>query len=357
MKTTHTHCFVAGQSGGHILPCITLAQEHLTKHPDDTILFITTTAWLDTNLTQQLDTRFTVVQLPIQSYIGSNPLQFCTFMARAFISFILSIYYLLTFRPQSITSSGGICTIPVALAGYMMRIPIDLYELNVLPGKTTYALARIARTVFHCFGRTADFLPHLPCKQTGYPVRFFHEEQHSRTTSCTMIGFDPTKKTILILGGSQGSLLINTMIKKWIAETSLSEHIQIIHQTGAHDHNDWNAIYARKKIKAIVFPFNHDMEHFYAAADLVIARSGAGTLFEVLYFHTPCITIPLELKTNAHQIHNAFTIAQEYPELFHVITQDTLESSHTLENKIKDVLMLNASPRQIKHETAQTTSA
>jgi len=339
MKATHTHCFVAGQSGGHILPCITLAHEVLSKYPKDAILFFTTTAKLDIQLTQHLDSRFTVIRLGVPPIRGNNPLKLLYFYIMLITSFFTALYHLMQKRPQSVTSSGGICTIPVALAAYLMRIPIDLYELNVLPGKTTYFLSRVARTIYCCFNRTLFFLPRSCCKKSGYPVRFFHEKHHSRTESCNLIKLDPQKKTVLILGGSQGSVFINTAIKKWLSQTSITDSIQIIHQTGAHDTQDWHALYAQHKTKAIVFPFSHTMEQYYSAADLVICRSGAGTLFEVLYFHIPCITIPLELHSNAHQIHNAFTISQEYPELFTVLTQDTLNAHpYILEQTIAKVL-------------------
>jgi len=344
MRTKHTHCFVAGQSGGHILPCITLAQEIRTKSPNDTILFFTTCSTLDIQLTKALDTQYTIVRLPIHSIKSRKPLALGMFCFAVIMSFIKALYYLFIFRPQSITSSGSICSIPVAYAAYCMQIPIDLYELNVLPGKTTYFLTRIARTIYHCFDRTLDFLPKKKCTKVGYPIRFFHEEHYSRTTSHTMIGFDPHKKTILILGGSQGSTRINTTIKQWITQTNIAQHMQIIHQTGFHDQSDIASLYAQKNIHAIVFPFHNNMEQYYAAADLIICRSGAGTLFETLYFHTPCITIPLELQANAHQIHNAFTIAQEYPELFHVFTQDMLTNTHILENKITKLLTIKALP-------------
>jgi len=324
MKKRDTYCFVAGHSGGHVIPCITLAREHLAKRPQDHILFFTSTGTLDTQITQYLDeTQFTVVQLPITSCTSANPFKFALSVGKLIYAFFASMWYLMHSHSKSVTSTGGICTIPVAFAAYIMRIPVDIYELNVLPGKTTYFLARMLRTLYCCFERTMDFVPHANCKKTGYPIRFFSEEQHSRADSCRMLGLDPEKKTLLILGGSQGSVYINTTIKKWISKNNINQ-LQIIHQTGAYDTTDWHSFYAHHQIPAVVFPFNDNMEQCYAAADVIICRSGAGTLFEVLYFHKPCITIPLELYANAHQVHNAFTIAQEYPELFQVVTQDVI---------------------------------
>jgi len=324
MKKVRTHCFVAGQSGGHIIPCITLAQEIITKHPHDHTLFFTTNAPLDMQLSQSLSNSYTHIALPVSSCRGYNPLTYIIWALKLMYAFCVSFYHLAQHRPESITSTGGISTIPVALAAHLLRIPIDLYELNVLPGKTTYFLAPLARTLYCCFARTQNFLPAETCRSAAYPVRFFNEKHYSQAQACTELKLNPNKKTILIIGGSQGSLFINKMIQNWLTESDNVRNFQIIHQTGAYDTTDWYLLYKQHKITAITFAFSDNMAPYYAASDLVICRSGAGTLFELLYFHIPCITIPLETAHNAHQVHNAFTMAHEYPELFSVLTQDTL---------------------------------
>jgi len=324
MKKRDTYCFVAGQSGGHIIPCITLAQKIIAQYPQSRIIFFTTHASLDAHLTQSLGTSFTIIALPISSIANHSPFKFMLFAIKFLAAFCISFYKLVRTQPQSITSTGGICTIPVALAAYLLRIPINLYELNVLPGKTTYFLASLTRIIYCCFTRTIDFLPTHKCQTADYPIRFSPRTPLARTDTCTILKFDPNKKTILIIGGSQGSLFINNIIKQWITNSAQKKDIQIIHQTGAHDTTNWYLLYKQQGIHAIVFQFSGNMEQYYTAADLVICRSGAGTLFEMLYFHKPCITIPLELHSNSHQIHNAFTVAQKHPEHVRALTQNTL---------------------------------
>jgi UDP-N-acetylglucosamine--N-acetylmuramyl-(pentapeptide) pyrophosphoryl-undecaprenol N-acetylglucosamine transferase len=141
------------------------------------------------------------------------------------------------------------------------------------------------------------------------------------------LGLDASKKTILILGGSQGSLELNKVLANCLAKNpSLQSKINIIHQTGALDTNDWAQSYKTMGIDYIVFDYKHDLSLYYQTADIIIGRAGAGTIFESLFFEKPCILVPLEIVGNNHQLHNAQAIAQEHPEPFTVIRKNEMES-------------------------------
>lgn len=114
---------------------------------------------------------------------------------------------------------------------------------------------------------------------------------------------------------------------KQLINNSLSnpERIQIIHQTGSSDATDWQNVYAEKNISAYVFSYMPHLEQIYSAADLIICRAGAGTLFEVKFFNKPCIVIPLETNTTTHQVDNARAIVKDHPDLFHLILQKDIE--------------------------------
>ena len=131
-------------------------------------------------------------------------------------------------------------------------------------------------------------------------------------------------------------------MQQWINDASFpSQNIQIIHQTGSIDDTDWQQLYASKNIAAHVFSYHPDLALMYAAADLMICRAGAGTLFEIKFFNKPCIIIPLMTNTTTHQVDNAHAMASEYPELFHTVVQSNVEKNpailHTLIlNMLKD---------------------
>ncbi len=317
-------CFVAGHSGGHIIPCITLAHALQQKNPDTPIIFFTTSTSLDQQLTKNLGNNIKIISLPLTTITTHNPLRLTIALIKLGISCIKSLYHVIRTRPTHIISTGGLCALPVFIAARIVHIPIDLYELNVIPGKSIYALAPFARTVYCCFNRTRTFLPNTSV-YAPYPLRFVPLDT-DRASIRTQLGLDPYKKTVLIVGGSQGSVSINNAIYQWLTDCTETHALQIIHQTGAFDSRDWNAIYAQHHITALTCTFSSNIQYYYTAADLVICRSGAGTLFEVLSFKIPCITIPLERLAGGHQVHNAFTMAHENPTLFHVMTEEQLQS-------------------------------
>jgi UDP-N-acetylglucosamine--N-acetylmuramyl-(pentapeptide) pyrophosphoryl-undecaprenol N-acetylglucosamine transferase len=136
--------------------------------------------------------------------------------------------------------------------------------------------------------------------------------------------FSPERKTIFVLGGSQGSLLLNETIKKFV-EHEPHGNYQIIHQTGAFQENSWRQFYMSHTIPAFTFGYDEHVHEYYAFADVILCRAGAGTLFEIAFFKKPCIVIPLVASTTDHQIYNARAMVEQYPELFTVVEQETAQ--------------------------------
>lgn len=304
-------CFVAGKSGGHIIPCLTKAKELLAAQSCSDILFFSTTNALDSTILKDYESELSVIALPSCTLRIQKLWKLPQFIYNLATAFIKAFYTLYSHRPSKIISMGEIISIPVCIAGWILRIPIELYELNVIPGKTIKFLAPFAQSIYCCFQETAHYLPNYSCTIFDYPIRFTHAPQISKIDACKELNLDPNKKTILILGGSQGSLFINNLIKEWI-ENAESYNFNIIHQTGSNDTTDWHSWYAQRAINANVFSFNPNMESCYAGADLIICRSGSGTLHEVAFFKKNCITIPIQTKTTDHQRFNAYAMAQKY---------------------------------------------
>lgn len=307
-------CFVAGKSGGHIVPCLTLAQH---AHETNTVLFFTSTSNLDTTLINNS----TVVDQHIALDLPGIPKQLWrmpSFLLKFVVSFVKNFFILVKNKPAKIISTGSYIALPVCLAGWVLRIPITLYELNVVPGKAIKFLAPFATTINCVFNQTKKQLPRYTCDLVKYPIKPAYKQiqktQHD-------------KKTILILGGSQGSVFLNNLIMDWIQlHKNNALNITILHQTGAAHIEHVKNFYTHNALNAQVFAFHEQLEKLYAQADLVICRAGAGSLFETLHFKKPCIVIPLQIKGNTHQVNNAYAMAHEYPELFTVFEQKTLEN-------------------------------
>lgn len=328
----HRICFVAGKSGGHILPCITLAQQTMHKHPHYEVMFFSTTSPLDKQLINGNAIIKHYIPLNLETHHLKKIITWPLFAWNLISSFMKSLYHLRKLKPEAVISTGGYISIPVCLAARLLKIPIELYELNAIPGKAIKFLAPLAYKVWICFEKSTAYLPAKKCALTHYPIKF-----DDTTKLCTKkeviesLNFSLGRKTILILGGSQGSLFINAAIKQMLERwPDAGKTIQVIHQTGALDRTDWSTTYDQLGIPSMVFGYSEELGNYYTAADLVICRSGAGTLAEVSFFNKKCITIPLETTSTNHQVDNAVAAAQMRPDLFNIINQDDITHNNKL---------------------------
>ncbi len=298
-------CFAAGHSGGHILPCLTIANRDYRDHE---IVFFTSTKPLDCALIASNSHPITHIPLAIAQ---SRAWYTLPFLALSLIwATCKSFWQLLTHRPERIITTGSIVALPVCIAGWLLRIPIELFELNARAGKTMLFLSWFASTVRHCFADTRMQFPRNECQLTAYPIRFTEPIEKKEIAQ-----FTPDRITLFVQGGSQGSQEINECMAQFIAASpELHEKIQIIHQAGKHI----KAViqkYDGAHIPAHVFSFEQNITPYYAMADVIFCRSGAGSLFEALYFAKPIVTLPLITKHNTHQLFNAHAMRKEHPEL------------------------------------------
>ncbi|MBN1549421.1 UDP-N-acetylglucosamine--N-acetylmuramyl-(pentapeptide) pyrophosphoryl-undecaprenol N-acetylglucosamine transferase [Candidatus Babeliales bacterium] len=302
-----TTCFVAGHSGGHIIPCITLADNLREHEPRQTIIFFTTDASLDRSIMQQHGA-IHHVPLPTARRIPyRNPFKWPWFFLGMIRSWWISFTQLRKHKPQRLHTTGGLVALPVCMAAWLLRIPIELHEVNVQPGATIKLLARFADKINITYHETETILQRS-CTIAPYPVKYhLHHTQQDPRTARASLGLDQNRFTITILGGSQGSLQLNQLIHAWIHQHPyVHASVQIIHQVGSsQDVNTWNTFYSNYNIPSYCFTFRKHLDYIYCASDYVLSRAGAGTLAELAFFQKKCCIIPLELKNNDHQLHNA----------------------------------------------------
>lgn len=324
-----TLCFVAGKSGGHIIPCLTLAQQIKNKNPLTRVLFFSTTAPIDTLIIGSSKNVDTHISLPLET-VSVRKWQavpaLCLLLVR---SLCISFYQLYKNKPSKVVTTGGYIAIPVCIAARLLRIPIELYELNVQPGKAIAWLAPHADEVRICFKKTAQLLNQVSCTVTDYPIRFNTQDKEG-VPAFYGFGLNPLKKTVFILGGSQGSQFINGSIERvLLADPVLAHSLNIIHQTGPCDQQYWQLFYEKLGISAYVFTYCESLAPYYHGADLIISRAGAGALFEILYFNKPCIVIPLETAQDAHQYANAYEMVILNQRLFLLVRQEEISKDST----------------------------
>ena len=234
-----TICFVAGKSGGHLIPCLTLAQIWQQQHSDGHVLFLSTNTPLD----QKLTTHSIITQrylFTLDNVPGRHITKYPRFIWQLLSCWVRSYKILKKERPERVISTGGYIAIPVVCAACLLRIPVELWELNAEPGRTILFLAPLAKRINICFPEAQTKLPAKKCKLIDYPIRYTSSEKITQADAQKLLGFDQKRATVFILGGSQGSAELSATIAALICQyPELADKIQCVHQTGDRDKTDW----------------------------------------------------------------------------------------------------------------------
>ena len=332
-------CIVAAGSGGHILPALQLGRIWLNQHQTGQIMVFSSGKKLDAKILASSAAITKTIPLSINNYTRLGVLKYPLQCIQLMSAFVKSLYNLIRFRPSQIISTGSIHTIPVALAAKLLRIPIHLYELNAVPGKAITFLAPFATSLNGVFTASKKYFGEHQKKfnHVAYPLKYNHVpekkskesliEQLNTHRNTSAYVFNTSRKTLLLLGGSQGSQKLNEWLHDFlIRHPEIHQKIQIIHQTG-HSTYDWLTFYNNITVPAYVFDFINDLTPSYQLADLAICRAGAGTLFELSHFKKPSIIVPLFTSTTSHQYDNAVEMAHVYPHLYSIISEKNLKKN------------------------------
>ena len=213
-------------------------------------------------------------------------------------------------KPDALIAMGSYSSLPPVLAARWCKVPVFLHEANTVPGKAVDFLSRFAKTVAISFDMTAKCLPLAKTVRTGLPIR-------NEIASGKRFDFIPENAfVVFVTGGSQGAHMVNelmmdalVMFNEEIKRLSPGRPLYIIHQTGAKDEGRVMATYAQAAIPSRVHAFETKMADAFASADLVVARAGASTCFELAACGKPAFLIPLPTSMRDHQHYNADAFA------------------------------------------------
>jgi UDP-N-acetylglucosamine--N-acetylmuramyl-(pentapeptide) pyrophosphoryl-undecaprenol N-acetylglucosamine transferase len=212
-------------------------------------------------------------------------------------------------RPDAIFTTGGYVAVPVLLAAAPLRIPVVLWEGNVIPGRAVRATARLADVLAVSFDATCGALgaaaPGRPCYVTGTPIRDTRELD--REAARVQLGVPPGLRVLLIFGGSQAVRRFNGAVAA--ALPRLVERVAVIHVTGENGYaaalTAREALPVDRRDRYRPHPFlRDDMLAALAAADLVVGRAGSSTLAEVTALGLPSVIVPYP-HAAGHQRANA----------------------------------------------------
>jgi UDP-N-acetylglucosamine--N-acetylmuramyl-(pentapeptide) pyrophosphoryl-undecaprenol N-acetylglucosamine transferase len=251
-----------------------------------------------------------------------------------------SLYLLLKIKPDIILSFGGYIAAPVVISGSILNIPSITHEQTVVSGYANKLIAQFAKKVMISWKESEQYFPKRKVIYTGIPLRqeIFEIKSDSFST-------DNNLPTIYISAGKTGSHLINTLVKESLE--NLLKFCNIIHQTGDNSvNNDFvqlQSTYEKIKDKDAIkgkyflrkFVFDNEIGEAFNKSDLVVSRSGAHTISELLALKKPCIIIPIPWVSHNEQNKNA-EMLKKYG-LAEILNQETLNKD-ILEKYIKNSL-------------------
>ncbi len=291
-----------GGTGGHIFPAIAIANAILKQEPQTAILFVGAKGKMEMEKIPQAG--FKIEGLDIAGFNRSSLIKNIGLPGKIIKSFFQVRRIFKSFKPAAVIGVGGYSSFPVLRLAQAKGIPTFIHESNSFAGKANIMLGKKATRIFVASDGMEKFFPVDKLLVTGNPVRAgITKSTISRAEGIRFFGLDPAKKTVLSVGGSLGAKSINEALDKDL-EKFEQNNLQLIWQTGKpYAERAKNAVAGKSNIR--VNDFINQMEYAYAAADLVISRSGAMAIAELCVMKKAVIFVPFPFAAEDHQTANA----------------------------------------------------
>ncbi len=303
-----------GGTGGHIYPAVAVAEAIRRKMGDDAeLLFVGASGKMEMQTLPRLG--YKVVGLPIAGLQRRLTLRNLAVPFRVIKSLIEARRVLKDFRPDAVVGFGGYASAPVLWMAQRMGIPTLIQEQNSYAGLANRIAGSSAKRVCVAYEGMERFFDKDKIVMTGNPLRSsFSREEGSeiKAEALAHFGFDAERKVILVVGGSLGTRTLNNMMKSWIMTLDGKAPVQVIWQTGRFYEQEMKAFAAEYPVDGIwQGAFIERMDYAYAAADVVISRSGACTVSELCLAGKPTVFIPSPNVAEDHQTKNAQALVKK----------------------------------------------
>ena len=337
------YVFAGGGSGGHLYPGLAVAEMVCELDAGARVLFMATRRVIDSRILGQSVWEF--MAQPVTP-LPRRPGQLWSFWRAWRASVTMCGQMVEARRPAVVLGLGGFASVPAMKVAAKNGVPVAMLNPDVVPGLANRWAKRYAQRIFvHwqstrvCFGSHAD-----KCRPTGCPMRKSIIAQPcpcgtegsisegkwkteggaareayrtAQARAKTQLGLEPGKRTLVVMGGSQGGRNVNdAVVECLIAPVGnaqspvLQNGWQVLHLTGPDQADQIEARYAQANVPARVMAFFDDMDAVLVAADLAIARAGASTLAELTATATPSILVPYPYHRDQHQLRNADVLAR-----------------------------------------------
>ena len=282
-----------GGSGGHVIPAIIL-YEHLKNQFNVSM----STDYRGIKFLDKNKYNLEIFNItPISKNIFLLPFQF--FLIIYLI--IKSIFFLKKRKIDILISTGGYMSLPLCLASKILNIKIFLFEPNMVLGRSNKFFIKSCEKIF-CYSDKIKNLPNKYISKISIIPALLRKKFYDIKKADSI----DKKINLLIIGGSQGAKIFDTLIKSSIIELSKKYSLKIYQQTNSDNLEVLKNFYKDKNIDYELFDFNENISNLMSKSNICITRAGASTLAELVFLNLPCVAIPLPTSKDNHQFENAF---------------------------------------------------
>lgn len=301
-----------GGTGGHIYPAVAVAEELKRRFGQEVdILFVGAEGKMEMEKVPALGYR--IVGLPIAGLQRRMDWHNLLVPFKVVRSIRAARKVIRDFGADVVVGFGGYASAPVLWAAQRMGVPTVIQEQNSFAGVTNKILARGAQRICVAYEGMDRFFPAAKITHTGNPLRGrFSKQGADKSEALAHYGFTPELPVVLVTGGSLGTRTLNEMIKSWIVDTGGKAPVQVIWQTGKYYEREMREFQQAHPAPHVwQGAFIDRMDYAYAAADVVIARSGACTVSELCLVAKPVIFVPSPNVAEDHQTMNARALSSK----------------------------------------------
>ncbi len=343
-----------GGTGGHIFPAIAIANALRRLAPDTVLLFVGANGKMEMEKVPAAG--YEIVGLDIQGIDRASLWKNLALPLKLFKSIRKARRIIRDFQPDVAVGVGGYASGPLLHAAARMDVPCLIQEQNSYAGITNKRLAAKAAKVCVAFEGMERFFPKDKIRFTGNPIRRDAVAiQHKRAEALSSFGLSPEKKTILLTGGSLGARTLNESMREGL-DRLVAADVQVVWQCGAYYYDSLRESIGTEYHGAVnLTAFLQRMDLAYAAADIIIARAGAGTIAELCVVGKPTILVPSPNVAEDHQTKNAQALVAKHAVRLVADSEarqtlvdlalgllDNPRESETLSANLKDLAILDA---------------
>lgn len=298
-----------GGTGGHIFPAVAIGHALQRLMPGTELLFVGAKGKMEMEKVPQEG--FKIIGLDIVGFNRSNLLKNILLPFKLWKSRNEAKRIIKEFKPDAVVGVGGFASFPMLHAAQAMGVPTVIQEQNSYAGKSNKILGRNAQLICVAYQGMEQFFSKERLEITGNPVRaVIAQSQVSKQEGLNAFGLQNERPTLLVVGGSLGAKSINEAVAKHLSAI-VDLGFQVLWQTGKLFIEEAKSAAQPYSGSVVALDFIRNMEHAYAAADMVVSRAGALAIAELCIVAKPVIFVPYPYAAEDHQTSNAMALVNQ----------------------------------------------